>query len=323
VNGRFQFRLFSERLAAPLTTARGTLARREGILLRADNGRVAEAVWLPGFCRRTPAEMTAFLEKLGGRFDDETADKPPPEMGGLRFALRELARDETADAAALAGKKLPLAGLVKNGMTAEEFTARWEAGFRVLKLKIGAGDREEEWARVAAVLDSQPEGASLRLDANGGLSRADAEWWLQRLDRRGGVEFLEQPLMDADTLRRLSEDFATPLALDESLAGDDDLARWTDAGWRGVFVIKPSLHGGGLPRTGTAPVVFSSALETVAGARAALRLALEHGAPGRALGFGVWPLFARRVFDAPLDGCVADAAALGNFNAEAAWNAAA
>jgi len=94
------------------------------------------------------------------------------------------------------------------------------------------------------------------------------------------------------------------LALDESLACDGDVGRWLDLGWRGVFVVKPSLHAdlrASLDRleAAGAAVVFSSALETAVGAKSALRSAFSWRGIPLALGFGVWPLFADSIFDGP------------------------
>ena len=70
-----------------------------------------------------------------------------------------------------------------------------------------------------------------------------------------------------------------PIALDESLTGPAAIDRWLDAGWPGRFVIKPSVLGdpeaplSRLEKVAADRVVFSSALETAVGARAALRIA--------------------------------------------------
>ena len=68
--------------------------------------------------------------------------------------------------------------------------------------------------------------------------------------------------------------------------------------------MKPSLLGdaaGAIKALACAKadVVFSSALETAIGARAALRVAFAWPGEKRALGFGVWPLFADARFDGP------------------------
>jgi O-succinylbenzoate synthase len=71
-----------------------------------------------------------------------------------------------------------------------------------------------------------------------------------------------------------------------------------------VFVVKPSLFSnttGVLQQleAAKADVVFSSALETAVGAKSALGHAFHWRGPVRALGFGVWPLFADARFDGP------------------------
>jgi O-succinylbenzoate synthase len=158
------------------------------------------------------------------------------------------------------------------------------------------------------------------------------------------IEFVEQPIAaDArgadDILLGLAGDYPTPIALDESLTVDGDVERWIGAGWPGVFVLKPSLLGdvaGALARLreAKASVVFSSALETAVGARAALRVALAWKAAeqtaaapatdakrARALGFGVWPLFADARFDGPAAAPFVRAEDVERINAEAVWNA--
>ena len=124
----------------------------------------------------------------------------------------------------------------------------------------------------------------------------------------------------------LANDWPTPIALDESIAGDGDIKRWLGAGWPGIFVVKPSLLGdvaGALEKLAhaKASVVFSSALETAVGARAALRMAFAWDGEPRALGFGVWPLFADARFDGPHAVPFIRAEDVERINPEAVWNA--
>ena len=116
--------------------------------------------------------------------------------------------------------------------------------------------------------------------------------------------------------------------------GAGEVERWLGLGWRGVFVVKPALLGDvkatlALLEKAKAAVVFSSALETRLGARAALRAAFEWngeldsaGAPRfRALGFGVWPLFADGRFDGPYTGPFLHWEDVERINPEAVWTA--
>ncbi|MFM7749666.1 MAG: o-succinylbenzoate synthase, partial [Opitutaceae bacterium] len=108
--------------------------------------------------------------------------------------------------------------------------------------------------------------------------------------------------------------------------GDADLSRWLALGWPGVFVVKPGLLGDAASslaelRKRNVPVVFSSALETAVGARAALRAAFRWGGEPRALGFGVWPLFADARFDGPRSAPFVRREDVEAIDAEAVWNA--
>jgi O-succinylbenzoate synthase len=175
-----------------------------------------------------------------------------------------------------------------------------------------------------------PHGAKLRLDANGAWDRRKAERWLERCAERP-VEFVEQPVAaDArgadDLLRGLAEDWPTPIALDESLASGADIERWIGEGWRGVWVVKTSLLrdvAGALAQLekAQAQVVFSSALETAVGAKAALQWAMAWPGEPRALGFGVWPLFQDARCDGPYAAPFIRPADVARIDPEAVWNA--
>jgi O-succinylbenzoate synthase len=174
-----------------------------------------------------------------------------------------------------------------------------------------------------------PSGSKIRLDANGGWDRRRAERWLERCADYP-IEFVEQPVAaDArgapDILQGLSADYPTPLALDESLGGEADIARWLGEGWKGIFVVKPSLLGdapSALARLAAAKsaVVFSSALETAVGARSALELAFAWPGEARALGFGVWPLFADPRCDGPAAEPFIRRGDVAAIDREAVWN---
>ncbi len=219
-------------------------------------------------------------------------------------------------------------------------------GFRIFKWKVGVGDVADELALLDDVVAALPSGARLRLDANGAWDRRTAERWLDRVANYP-VEFVEQPVPAGgggnarergraeDLLLGLAGDFPTRLALDESLVGGGDVARWLGLGWPGIWVVKPSLLDDAqgvlwrLKSSGVrcGDVVFSSALETAVGARVALELAfawnasLSSGEVPRALGFGVWPLFgdAERACDGLGDVPFVRSGDLARLDAEAAW----
>jgi O-succinylbenzoate synthase len=289
------------------------------VRLETEDGRAGygEAATLPWFGTESAEAAEAVCRDLGAEVDDQVLARVPADYGCLRNALATARPDRVeADPAGPEPKPRPVAALLPAGRSAlARIPPLVEAGFRVFKWKVGMGEVADEITLLDDVCALLPSGSKLRLDANGAWTRRQAERWLERAAERP-VEYVEQPAFAKPTagtaLRRQTEDlllglagdFPTPIALDESLVGDGDVARWLALGWRGVFVVKPSLFSnttGVLQQleAAKADVVFSSALETAVGAKSALGHAFHWRGPVRALGFGVWPLFADARFDGP------------------------
>ncbi len=340
---RLQYRRYRLPLRAPLRTAHGVWTEREGLLVRleAENGCIGfgEAAVLPWFGTETADEAEAACRELGVVVDDEKLARVPVKLGCLRHALA--AATASAPVAPEAAKPWPVAALLPAGrVVLEKIEPLAEAGFRVFKWKVGVGDIADELALLDDVCARLPEGAKLRLDANGAWDRRQAERWLERTAERP-VEFVEQPCFAPrsgasqgtarvrpveDLLLGLAGDYPTPIALDESLAGEGDVAHWLRLGWPGVYVVKLSLCGNarGVVQqlaSAKAAVVFSSALETAMGAKQALTLAWQWSGPPRALGFGVWPLFADGRFDGPALAPFIRWSDVQRIDEEAVWNA--
>ena len=341
MNFHFAYRRYCLALRAPVRTAQGIWTEREGILVklqRADGAKgdlnavgYGEAAVLPTFGTETVEEVELVCREWGDRIKVAQMEGLPARFRCLRHALAT-AR-EAAESRVL-GEMQPAVGvaaLVSAGPGAiKQIREKGDSGFRVFKWKVGVGDRADELSLLADVCAALPEGGKLRLDANGAWDRRWTERWLERCAERP-VEFLEQPIAVTargadDVLRGLANDWPTPLALDESLGGDGDIQRWIELGWPGVFVVKLSLLAdvvGALARLekAKAKVVFSSALETAVGAKAALRVALAWNGEPRALGFGVWPLFADRRFDGPAAAPFLRSEDVSRIDEGAVWNA--
>ncbi len=314
---RLQYRRYRLPFRAPVRTAHGVWTHREGLLVRIEDpaGRAGcgECAPLPGWTAETVDAAEGALRELGDGVEETTLDRLPLSLACLRGALAA-AREAFVvppEPAALGVAALLPAG----GEAPARLAVQAEAGFRVFKWKVGVGDPADELGLLDELCGRLPAGGRLRLDANGAWERRIAERWLERCAERP-IEFVEQPVVAPpgaserdrrraeDLLQGLAASYPTPLALDESLAGDGDVERWLAAGWPGFFVLKLSLHGApestlaALARAG-ARVVFSSALETRVGAAHALRRAWAWPGERHALGFGVWPLFAARALDGP------------------------
>jgi o-succinylbenzoate synthase len=372
---RFQFRRYRLPFRAVVRTAHGPWEERQGLFVRLENetgaAGLGEAAPVPGFGTETVDEDEAACRALGEWTDTDALAALPVRLASLRHAIaaargdleRASEREPQADVAkgrAETPRYLGVAALLPAGRAAlAQIAPKADIGFRVFKWKVGVGDLADELALLDDVCAALPSGGKLRLDANGAWDHRKAQRWLERCADRP-VEFVEQPCLahaaDGATAQRriddallgLANDYPTPIALDESLVGDGDIARWLGAGWRGVFVIKPALLADQRATMATlarakADVVFSSALETAIGARAGLRLAFEWAAasgataeqaptpgakatttasrPPRALGFGVWPLFADSRFDGPASAPFVRVEDVERINPEAIWTA--
>jgi o-succinylbenzoate synthase len=348
---RFEFRRYRLPFRSPIRTSHGAWDVREGIIVRLTDASgsgtggigFGEAAPIPWFGTETPDEAEAECRALGEWVDDARLDDVTPRCGCLRNALAA-ARAEVAapvgagEAAKPAGPDyLGVAALLPARRAAlAEIPAKADAGFRVFKWKVGVADVADELVLFDDVCAALPAGAKLRLDANGAWDRRKAERWLERCAERP-VEFVEQPCFAdsregvaqqrraEDLLLGLAADFPTPLGLDESLIGEADVERWIDAGWPGIYVLKPSLIGDPGAVTSKlakarAAVVFSSALETAVGARMALRAAFAWPGEPRALGFGVWPLFADPRCDGPAAAPFIRRKDVEQLDPEAVWN---
>lgn len=330
----FQFRRYRLPFRTVVRTAHGPWGEREGVLVRIENesGQVGygEAAPISWFGTETVDEVEAGCRALR-EWVEEAMVAVPDRLGCLQNAL-SIARSELVGRAKLADlPDLGVAALLpagRAGLTA--LLPKADAGFRVFKWKVGVSDTDEELGWLDDLCGALPDGAKLRLDANGAWDRRRAARWLERCAERP-VEFVEQPIAaDAhgaeDSLLGLAGDFPTPIALDESLVLDRDVERWLGVGWPGVYVVKPSLLNdptAALERLAAAKatVVFSSALETAMGAKAALRRAFEWSGTRRAIGFGVWPLFADGRFDGPYATPFLSRADVERIDPEAIWNA--
>jgi O-succinylbenzoate synthase len=171
--------------------------------------------------------------------------------------------------------------------------ALWNQGYRTFKWKIGVYPIADEIEIFNALTQNLPTSAKLRLDANGGLSYQEANYWLWSCDRLPReIEFVEQPLSIEQfaKMQELSSGYRTVIALDESVATLKQLKACYHQGWRGIFVIKPCIVGSPSQlrqfcHEHQIDAVFSSVFETSVGRQAALKLAAELSS--HSVGFGI------------------------------------
>lgn len=128
--------------------------------------------------------------------------------------------------------------------------AKAEAGFRCIKLKIGAHDFERELQMVDKLRVAYgPDKLEIRLDANGAFP--DGETALEHLKRMSVLDIhsLEQPVKAGhwDTMAYVCENSPIPIALDEELIGVHDsldMFKMLKYIAPAYIILKPSLCGG-------------------------------------------------------------------------------
>lgn len=287
---RLQWRSYQRQLRQPLRTSQGTWQQRPGIILRLEDERGnygwGEIAPLPHFAGETFPEALHFCQSLGEEINTEAIATIPDGLPACQFGFESAIAD-------LHHPHPDLSHLHSCHLLSPEMTEWKGKETKTLKWKIGLADVAREQEQLQQLLRGIPAQVKIRLDANGGLDSDRARAWLAFCDRLGNVEFLEQPLARdrVEQMLQLSQEYATPLALDESVASIAQLETRYRQGWRGIFVVKPAIVGSPrrlrqVCRQYKLDTVFSSVFETFIGRKAALSLAAELMRSDRAVGFG-------------------------------------
>jgi o-succinylbenzoate synthase len=302
-------RCFRLPLVAPLATAHGVIAVREGALLElataAGRRGFGEAMPLRGFglegfdaARSALGSIAAAL--LGRDLRDlvgalaciaEVAPRAPAARAAADVAVHDLAARcaGVSVASLLAGERASRACVRASALVAAdepavaaqcavEFAA---AGYATLKLKIGR-DLDRDCARVAAVRAAIGDRVALRLDANGAFDEREAAIALERFARFAPA-FVEQPLATHDVAAwtRLRSGAPVAIAADESVCDAASARALLDRGGADWIVLKPAALGGLAATLKIAAdahacgvrVVVTSFLDSALGRNAALQLA--------------------------------------------------
>lgn len=147
---------------------------------------------------------------------------------------------------------IPINGLIWMGnyqKMLQQIETKMQAGYRCIKLKIGAIDFDEELALLRHIrAHFSVREVELRVDANGAFSPDDALEKLKRL-AEFDLHSIEQPIRAGqwEAMAKLTEHSPLPIALDEELipcTSIDDKLRLLDFVLPQYIILKPTLHGG-------------------------------------------------------------------------------
>ncbi len=180
----------------------------------------------------------------------------PPNMPSVRFGLEVALLDlinggnKHVFSNKLSGIEVPINGLVWMGDQAfmqEQIKEKLDAGFRCIKLKVGALDFDTEIGIIKSLRKTSDD-LIIRLDANGAFHTNDVLMKLKRLSEFN-IHSIEQPIMpmQPEAMELICSRSEIPIALDEELIGINssrdrvDLLQDLKPHY---LVLKPTLHGG-------------------------------------------------------------------------------
>lgn len=274
----------------PYVTARGSLTRREMVLLRLRDAEghlgLGEAVPLSLRGGTALAEVVRELEAAtaGAAGTEELAARAgdgalsAPSQCALRTALADL----EARAAGGSDSEKPRYARCNATLVAGEPAAvaadaeRWAAaGFASFKLKLGAGRLEDDIEQVRAVRAVLDPMARIRVDANAAWSVEQARRVIEAIEPCD-VELVEQPVATLAEMARVTAASPIPIAADESVESVADAERAKELGACDLVGVKLSKVGGVAAAEGIAavlPTFLSSALDGPVGIAAAVELA--------------------------------------------------
>jgi len=275
----------------PYVTARGRLARRELVLVRAHSGGLVGLGETAPLSLRGGEPLAAIVADLEQNGADAVS---LPARAAIEIALLDLAGQAAGQPAwrvlgASEARPVECNATLTAGPPDEvaEQARIWATrGFRTFKLKCGMDGDVEQAAAVRAALDPD---ARLRVDANGAWSVDQAA---DRLAAMGDLELAEQPVATLAELRALSELTDVPLAADESVTGPGDARSAAKAcRYATVKLAKVGGPAAALRIGRELPVYMSSALEGPVGIAAAAHVAMALPEPGIAHGLATSLLF--------------------------------
>lgn len=250
---------------SPAGTSRGVLTEKPTYLLKLYDELnpevygIGEAAVFPGL---SPEADYRYEYKLMELLANVAIGRPTDlsRHSSIQFGFEQAVRDFASGGQRLyypspfteGESEITINGLIWMG-NYEEMLKRLEdkikAGFKCIKIKVGAIDWQREVALIEAIrkLYTTDE-VTIRVDANGGFSMDSC---LPRLHRLADLDVhsIEQPIPagNSDLMKFLCEVSPVPIALDEELigiTGEERKKKLLDEIHPAYIILKPALCGG-------------------------------------------------------------------------------
>ncbi len=208
--------------------------------LKKMNSKLLQVCQEIDYFRQSPEELSAWPSI---RFGLETALLDLKNGGSRIIFPSAFTRGETG---------IPINGLIWMGtpeFMKQQIRSKIEAGFRCIKMKIGALDFETEFELLKAIRrEFSREEITLRVDANCAYTYPTA---LEKLKRLADLQLhsIEQPIATGrwQEMARLCEQSPVAIGLDEELIGittTSEMKKMLATIHPAYLILKPSLHGG-------------------------------------------------------------------------------
>lgn len=257
-------------LTKPIVMSHITVYQSDNVLVKVttDDGVVGwgEGVEATDLTGETQQSIKAAIEFLGERiigkdpmrrtsiwadmakmmYGNETA------AGAIDIALYDIAGKvlDVPVAELLGGvarREVPALTMVGSGVPSDDIAAaraKYDAGYRWFKVKLGIGDAADELQTVLGMRSELPEDAIVSGDANQGWSEPQAIRFLQALDGHD-IRFIEQPIRQGDhaAMLRVAHASPVPICADQSVHSFSDIASFWRTGVAGVSLKLVKLGG--------------------------------------------------------------------------------
>ena len=248
----------------PAGTSRGVLMQKPSLFLILEKDGIkgiGECSTIPGLSIDPTETYSEKLDELcrllNEGYDPSTIvlDDFPSIAFGLETALLDLEANGSKilfPSAFTEGETgIPINGLVWMGdkdFMQKQIREKITAGYRCIKLKVGAIDFETELEIISNIRNEfSSEDIEIRLDANGGFTSTDA---LKKLNKLSAfhIHSIEQPIKPRqfEAMAELCQQSPIPIVLDEELIGVNPLEKETilEQIKPAYIILKPSLVGG-------------------------------------------------------------------------------
>jgi O-succinylbenzoate synthase len=258
------FKQYRLQFKTPVLTSRGEMKVKNGYFLSISDGiatGTGECSFIEGLSLDNLAHYEEALRQL--RSSIETGDKAvqpnllsfPSLAFAMECAMMDLqhgGKKILFDTDFTQGKRMILInGLVWMGtpdFMQQQIDEKLKAGFRCIKIKVGAIDFEEETKLLQTIRNKFPsDRVEIRLDANGAFTNADVFHKLDILAKYS-IHSIEQPVKPGqpDLMKRVCSFSPIPIALDEELIGvaESERPALLSLLRPQYLVLKPSLLGG-------------------------------------------------------------------------------